>query len=94
MDHTLPELKRSTTSYIYKEDGTIIQTVDKIVYNESHLLSNDFLSFINVDSLKVSNKPKKEAIEMMTPPRSIQLLERKTVEPPKRTFMFKKKTDI
>ena len=94
MDHTLPELTRSTTSYIYKEDGTIIQTVDKIVYDKSHLPPEDFLSFINVESYKVSNTTDEKS-EVMTPNRRpYNPSERATDEPQKRKGISKKKPDI
>ena len=92
MDHTLPELTRSTTSYIYKEDGTIIQTIEKMVYNESHLPSDDFLSFMNVESYKVSNTTSEKSNTPQRRPYNPS--ERKTNEPPKRKTYSEKKPDI
>ena len=94
MDLTLPELKRSSRSYIRNEDGTIFQTIEKMVYNESHLPSDDFLSFMNVESYKVSNTTDEKS-DTITPQREpYNPSERKTNEPPKRKPYSEKKPDI
>ena len=95
MDHTLPELTRSTTSYIHNEDGTIFQTIEKMVYDESHLPPDDFLNFINVESYKISNTTSKKVVEVVTPQREpYNPSERKTNEPPRRKTYLEKKPDI
>lgn len=80
----MPELTRSTTSYIYDEDGTVFQTFEKMVYNENHLPPDDFLDFMNVESRTVLNKIEKEE-KIMTPQLDpYKSLEKKTDEPQKK----------
>lgn len=95
MDLNLPQLTKSTRSYIRNEDGSIFQTIDKMAYNEDHLPSDDFLSFMNVQSYKISSTTSKELVEVMTPQREThKTSERKTDEPQKRYTSLEKKPDI